>query len=128
MWLYVQASGELYAGDGELVAVGYAGSGQGKNNPGMQTVHNVGPIPCGRYTIEAPIHTVTHGPYVLGLSPARRNAMFGRSAFLLHGDSVVHPGTASEGCIILPRVVRERVWTSGDHQLLVIPTREAIPV
>src|ERR1035437_2005502 len=105
-WTYEQATGKLLH-DGDLVATGYSGAGGGKNNPTTQDVHNVGPIPIGHYTIEAPVDTVTHGPYVLRLEPDLANEMFGRAGFLIHGDSVVHPGTASEGCIIQARTVRE---------------------
>jgi hypothetical protein len=35
----------------------------------------------------------------------------------MHGDSKEHPGCASQGCIILPRPVREQVWHSGDREL-----------
>lgn len=115
-WRYSQASGWI-AHDGENVAEGYSGAGDGKNNPAMQDVPNVGPLPRGSYTIGEPSDTKTHGPYVLHLTPDPANEMFGRSGFLIHGDSVVHPGTASEGCIILPRKVREQVWDSGDRDL-----------
>lgn len=117
-WAYYQASGKL-SHDGADVALGYSGAGEGKNNPAAQETHNVGPIPRGNYTISGPHDTVTHGPYVLPLTPDPANEMFGRSAFLIHGDSVVHPGTASEGCIIMPRAVREQVWASGDTSLTV---------
>lgn len=118
-WRYEQVTGRLLH-DGARVAIGYSGAGEGKNNPAMQDVHNVGPIPKGAYTIEAPVDTKTHGPYVLHLVPAPENEMFGRSAFMIHGDSVVHPGTASEGCMIFSRTVREQIWTSGDTALEVV--------
>lgn len=117
-WTYYQASGKL-SHDGADIALGYSGAGEGKNNPADQEIHNVGPIPRGSYTINAPQDTVTHGPYVMPLTPDPENEMFGRSGFLIHGDSVVHPGTASEGCIILPRNIRERIWASGDTALTV---------
>lgn len=119
MWTYEQRSGSM-SQDGEPVAVGYSGAGEGKNNPDMQSVPNVGPIPVGLYSIDAPVDTVTHGPFVLRLEPFPANQMFGRAGFLIHGDSVVHPGTASEGCIILGRATREQIWNSGDHQLEVV--------
>lgn len=125
MWTYIQKSGELLH-DGEHEGVGYFGyndpdSGQeGKNNPDLQNIHDVGPIPVGRYVIGSPHDTLTHGPFVLPLTPDAANQMFGRSAFLIHGDSVVEPGTASRGCIIMNRVIRNEVATSGDHALTVI--------
>ncbi len=117
-WKYSQASGWL-SRNGDNVAEGYSGAGDGKNNPAMQDVHNVGPIPVGNYTIEAPIDTKTHGPYVMHLTPDLANEMYGRSAFMIHGDSKVDPGTASEGCLIFPRAIREAIWASGDTELTV---------
>lgn len=119
MWTWEQGTGRLLR-DGDQVAVGYSGAGEGKNNPDMQSVHNVGPVPVGRYSIGGPHDTMTHGPYVLPLNPDPANEMFGRSGFLIHGDSVVHPGTASEGCIILGRSTRTEVWESGDRDLEVV--------
>jgi len=118
-WTYEQDTGRLFY-DGLCMATGYAGSEEGKNNPAMEGVKNVGPLPRGKYMIESPINTRTHGPYVLSLAPNPENQMFGRSHFLIHGDSLVNPGTASEGCIIMPRTVRERIWESGDHDLEVV--------
>lgn len=118
-WLYEQETGQL-SQNGADVAIGYSGAGNGKNNPTMQAVPRIGPIPEGWYTIHEPNDTETHGPYVLGLVPDERNEMFGRSGFLIHGDSVSKPGTASLGCIIIPRKFREQIWDSGDHRLEVV--------
>ena len=118
-WRYEQSTGDM-SRDGILVATGYSGAGEGKNNPAMQDAHNVGPLPQGDYEIESPVDTATHGPYVLRLTPDSGNEMFGRSGFLIHGDSVAHPGTASEGCIILPRSARAQIWESGDTSLEIV--------
>lgn len=119
-WTYAQKSGELQQ-DGKPVATGYSGSGAGKNNPAHQNVPNVGPIPQGDWTIAGPpADTADHGPYVLKLHPAAATETFGRSGFLVHGDSKEHPGCASHGCVILPRAVREQVWNSGDRELEVL--------
>ena len=119
-WTYSQKSGELDRDDAK-VATGYSGAGTGKNNPEMQHIHNVGPIPQGEWTITGPpVDTKTHGPYVLKLAPNTETETFGRSGFLMHGDSKDHPGTASQGCIIVPKSVREQVWNSGDRDLKVI--------
>jgi type VI secretion system (T6SS) effector TldE1-like protein len=120
MWTYVQTSGKLIAPDGEVVSTGYSGAGSGKNNPTEENVQNVGPIPEGFYGIDAPINSSKHGPFALPLLPDPGNDMFGRDEFLIHGDSIENPGTASEGCIIQPRVAREQVWESGDHRLQVV--------
>ena len=120
MHRYEIATGKWFAPNGELLGIGYSGfPPDGKNNPGMCDVANIGPIPPGSYTILFPRTIVQHGPYVLPLVPAPSNEMHGRSGFLIHGDSKTSPGTASHGCIILPRNVREAIWGSGDRELTV---------
>ena len=119
-WTYAQRSGELQQ-DGEPVATGYSGAGEGKNNPACENVPNVGPIPSGKWRIAGPpVDTHDHGPYVLRLEPAAETETHARSGFLMHGDSKTNPGTASHGCIIMPRGIREQVWQSGDRQLEVV--------
>lgn len=119
-WTYSQKAGELHH-DGKTIATGYSGAGLGKNNPGMENVPNVGPIPRGEWNVTGPpVDTPNHGPYVLRLEPKPETETFGRDGFLMHGDSREHPGCASQGCIILPRPVREEVWTSGDRDLEVV--------
>jgi hypothetical protein len=124
MWTWEIITGRMYADDGTLEGVGYSGNPANKNNPNAQSLVDQGPIPVGEYTINAPEDTVTHGPYVLPLTPDPKNLMWGRSGFLIHGDSVVAPGTASEGCIILARTVRELIWNSNDHVLNVVSQLE----
>lgn len=116
-WVYQQGTGRLYR-NGRLVATGYAGKGNGKNNPEMQNVQMVGPLPRGTYSITgAPFRHPTTGIYSIRLEPNSGNAMHGRSGFLIHGDSRQRPGDASNGCIILPRNIRETIWNSGDRQV-----------
>ena len=119
-WTYAQKTGELQQ-DGHHVSTGYSGAKEGKNNPAMENVPNVGPIPRGDWTISGPpVDSKDHGPYVLKLNPAPSTETHGRSGFLMHGDSKAHPGSASHGCVILPRAVREEVWQSGDRDLEVV--------
>lgn len=120
MWHYLQTTGELLHDD-QHIAFGYSGAeGDGYNNPDMQDVHGKGPIPQGRWLIVGPpVDYPTHGPYVLHLEPAAGTNTFGRSGFLCHGDAVGRPGTASEGCIVMGRFVREQIWNSGDRDLIV---------
>jgi len=117
MWVWEQDRGRLRSAVGKVVGVGYAGAPGHINRSLDQSLRHLGPIPCGRYTITPPIDTRTHGPFVLWLEPDPANQMFGRSAFGIHGDSVIHPGSASQGCIVLPRSVREAIWASQDHRL-----------
>lgn len=122
MWTYHQSTGELLW-QGEHVDFGYSGAGEGKNNPSMQEVHNVGPIPQGGYTIGKPEYVEIsgpHGPFVLPLTPDPTNQMFGRSGFLIHGDNIHAPGTASEGCMIFQSLTRHKIWDSKDYRVQVV--------
>lgn len=120
MWIYSQSLGTIRRDDGPVVGTGYAGNGRFKNDPDAQDRHDEGPLPRGDYTVEAPVDTVTHGPYVLRLVPDATNQMHERSGFLLHGDSIHDPGSASDGCIVQAKRVRMKVWESGDTRLRVI--------
>jgi hypothetical protein len=124
MWTWIQ-TGLLIGPDGSR-SPGYSGKGACKNQPEAQDIKNWGPIPCGVYRIGDPHDSADHGPFVLPLTPDSANEMFGRDSFLIHGDSISAPGTASEGCIILPRPIREKIATSGDRELQVI-ANESIP-
>jgi hypothetical protein len=120
-WTYVLRNGRLISPKGGLMAVGYSGAaGVGKDNPAEVGVRNVGPIPEGWYTVEPPVDSPKHGPYALALRPDAGNDMHGRDAFMIHGDSIGMPGTASRGCIVLPRFAREAIWNGGDHRLTVV--------
>jgi Protein of unknown function (DUF2778) len=117
-WSYSQSTGTL-GHNGTVVAIGYSGHDRGKNNPDMQQIPNVGPIPQGRYFIGPPRDSEKVGPFAMPLDPAPETDTFGRSAFMIHGDSIVHPGTASEGCIIMLRDARNQIAASGDNELIV---------
>lgn len=119
MYVWDQSKGEL-SKDGKLVSVGYSGANRGKNNPSMQAATAVGPIPQGDWTITDKYDSATTGPFTIVVMPNEDTNTFGRSAFRIHGDSIAHPGSASHGCIILPRQIRERIWASADRQLRVI--------
>lgn len=43
-WTYAQETGDLQQ-DGKHISTGYSGANEGKNNPAMDNVPNVGPIP-----------------------------------------------------------------------------------
>lgn len=124
MITYSQSTGELRDATGKLLATGYAGGNcghnpEGKNNPAMQDVRAVGPLPQGTYALGAPVAQSHLGPYAIPLIPDPANTMFWRGDFYLHGDSIQNPGNASEGCIILPRSVREEVVASGEPIIVV---------
>jgi hypothetical protein len=58
-WTYKQSTGELDH-NGAAIGAGYSGHGAGLNNPAMQNVHDVGPIPreLGRSVRRATLPTI----------------------------------------------------------------------
>ena len=122
-FIFKQSTGE-FTGP-KLQTVGYSGFGNGLNNPAMQDIPDVGPIPQGKYIIGAffddysrPTHN-GKGPLVCHLTPDQHTAL-GRSGFMIHGDNVQLNHIASHGCIILARFAREAIAKSGDTELEVI--------
>lgn len=125
MWIWDQSEGTLIL-NGKVISRGYSGKGRGKNNPALQNLQGIGPLPRGQYRIGAPRTSQRTGPFVMDLYPVDKTPnntthdASGRSAFQIHGDSVRNPGTASSGCIILPRIIREQIWRSGIHIIKVV--------
>jgi hypothetical protein len=115
--VYSQTTGKITLNDKEL-AVGYSGKGDGKNNPNKEKEANVGPIPRGDYSVGKPREWKGMAN-VFDLTPDGHNA-HGRSQFLIHGDSKKNPGSASEGCIILPPEVRKKIAESEVTKLRVV--------
>lgn len=118
MYTYSQSSGHLTDGTGKLVATGYSGTKDGRNNPDMQNVQGVGPIPRGTYKIGPVRLSQRLGPVVMDLDPTPATNTFGRSLFRIHGDNSIDD--ASHGCVILPRPVREAIAASKDRVLEVV--------
>lgn len=119
MWTYHQSTGVLENDQGPVGTPCYAGRGKGVNNPDLQAVPNVGPLPCGVYTIGPPRDDVTMGPFIMPLLQVS-GATFGRGGFYIHGDTYTMDHTASHGCIVAPRSTRQIVAQSGDNELTVV--------
>lgn len=118
MWNYQQDNG-LLTRDGVHCGTGYSGHGPGRNNPAMEAVHNVGPIPRGKYTIGAFFDDPGgKGPIVCHLTPDPENEMHGRAGLMMHGNNASND--ASHGCMVLARLLRELVRDSGDTELEVV--------
>jgi|CXWL01.1.fsa_nt_gi hypothetical protein len=118
-WQYSQRKKELTY-NGNLIGYGYSGKdGVWKDNPLMEMISNKGPIPRGQYRISKAHQHPTKGPITMSLTPVG-HAAHGRTHFLIHGDSIKHPGNASEGCIILGRHFRARIAASGDTIINVV--------
>lgn len=105
---WLQREGRLYDEKG-WVCNGYSGHGKGVNNPDMQDVPDVGPIPSGTYAIGQTEDSIKLGPHVHAVTPLPGTRTYGRSGFYIHGDSMEHPGMASHGCVIVPRWVRNEM-------------------
>lgn len=118
---YSQSTGAFLYGD-EHIGTGYSGHAEGLNNPALQSVHDIGPIPAGRYTIEPPIADEKVGPVAMHLVPYHANEMFGRGDCMIHGDNPKMDRSASHGCIVLNREARMRIGElvlAGINQLYV---------
>lgn len=118
MWYYYVNSGILKHGD-EKISGGYSGLPDYKNNTKYECLKGKGPLPRGKYTITRPFLHPKAGPFTMRLIPASTNHMCNREGFMIHGDSSRAPGTASQGCIIFPLKVRQKIWSSNDRELQV---------
>jgi hypothetical protein len=140
MFSFNQKQGQ-YSHNDQLLTIAYAGRGEGKNNPDMQFVEDTdpnphdndpsdgvltyregcaGPLPRGWYTIGGAFTHPRKGPLCMRLYPDRENVMNGREGFMIHGDSIHHPGEASDGCICASREAREitaAAVATGDNRL-----------
>lgn len=133
-WRYSQSSGDLERLDDAgfvmltIVQAAYSGHGEGLNNPALDHVASVGPIPRGRWAIGAPRDSNNVGPYALPLEPIdamgnlalRPDVAHGRSGFLIHGDNLHRNRSASHGCIVMARRIRELIADSSDNVLEVV--------
>ena len=120
-WIYTQATGELHR-DGKLICKGYSGAPGHINATASESIRNKGPIPRGLWRMTQVYAKHAHlGPMAISLKPVGHTAL-GRSDFMIHADSVKRPGSASQGCIILPFDARaqmaECVGKGGDGELV----------
>jgi RHS repeat-associated protein len=120
--IYHQSTGSLTCtndttGATYLSCNGYAGTGNGRNNPAAQNQSSVGPLPQGDYTVGDSFRHPHAGPGTRRLTPASTNQMYGRSGMMIHGDNASHD--ASEGCIVAPRGCRGSIPTG--ETLRVVP-------
>jgi Protein of unknown function (DUF2778) len=118
---YSQSTGR-FSRDGVLIGGGYSGHGAGLDDPAMEQVADVGPIPAGDWTIAKARDRGHLGPTVMDLAPVAPFAAFGRTLFRIHGDNPAANHTASDGCIILEPQFRTRIAAAvaaGDNRLLV---------
>ena len=138
MWKYNSTTGDMLTPEGFKIGVCYSGHGAGLNNPSMENVRGVGPIPRGFYQFgeffddlppSPPDGNHHKGPMVCHLVCVHKNAdgewedcpaPYGRSGFMLHGDNGAQNHTASDGCIIAARFIRAKCSTSTDKIIEVV--------
>ena len=121
-WVYSQSTGRLtYVdadGNATYIGSGYAGIGAGLNNPAMQNVPFVGPLPQGLYTIgPQQDYTTTEGKTLrqaMVLRPDSDNQMFHRGGFLIHGPHSHDKHNSSNGCPIFSSDIRNQIGKSDD--------------
>jgi len=126
-WTFESGSGKFYDPQGEHIATGYAGGNCGKNpeginNPEMQAVKGIGPLPEGVYTLGEPVEHSQLGAFAIPLKPDPSNDMMGRGGFYFHGDSKEYE-CGSEGCIVMAPSIRHQVWESDDHTITVVAVK-----
>lgn len=115
MMIYSQATGSLaYAPENEnprILGRGYSGHAPFTNDPEAQGLAARGPIPRGVYRVSNPWDHVRLGKVSFFLDPVTPAKMLGRSGFFIHGDNSYGNRTASHGCIVLGRKVRDEIAT-----------------
>lgn len=135
-WNYKQKTGELLGCDGMSWGYGFSGHGLGFNNPALQDMHEVGPLPVGLYKWNTYIEKhPTMGLCVIILQPVdekgdvRTAGMYGRGGFAMHGAVSLdtHGAEAflasSDGCICYKDcTARKAVWAAAAGQLLLVMT------
>lgn len=125
-FIYAQSTGRLWLRDeatqekAESLGRGYSGHPPYVNQTDAEALVARGPIPRGSYRLFGPFNHVRLGPVCFFLEPAKSNQMFGRSGFLIHGDNAMGSQTASHGCIILSRAIREKIAMLPVRTLVVV--------
>jgi len=135
---YNQSNGDTSVKIGSLAVLplgtGYAGHGDGLNNPAYEGVEenyahpdksNAGPLPRGKYAM-GPMGThVTSNGHVLQMSmrltevPGATDQVDRSGGYFMHGGNF-HTMDSSQGCIVEPPDVRATIGSSGINDLEVV--------
>lgn len=116
-YFFYRQQGTFYLED-QYLSTAYSGHGPGLNNPNFEEDHDVGPIPAGKWLVGVFFDHPHLGPFVAHLSPFAATKTYGRVGFLIHGDNTEMNHSASDGCIILERPVREKMSEEKEHIIL----------
>lgn len=116
LWLRDEATSEK----ARRLGKGYSGQPPYVNAPEAEALAARGPIPRGGYRVERPFDHVRLGPQSMFLTPVKGGNMHGRSGFFIHGDNGYGNQTASHGCIVLSRAVRDEIAKLAPIHLQVV--------
>ncbi len=120
MWTYQTRARKLLE-NGKEAGIGYSGFNEYANDSAHKTVKGKGPIPPGKYRIGTAYKHDKLGPVCMNLDPLPGTNTFGRSHFRIHGDNGTEaPFDGSHGCLVLNRMLRERINFSQDKVLEVL--------
>lgn len=125
-FVYAQATGRFWLRDEDSAdkatsfGRGYSGHPPYVNQTEAEALRSRGPIPRGSYKLVGPFNHSRLGPVVYFLDPKPGNAMHGRSGFFIHGDNSNGDQSASHGCIILSRAIRDKIAVERTRSLVVI--------
>ena len=115
---YSIRNGHVTQDDGSLIATGWSGNHDGKDNVYMTSFHDVGPLPIGIYNIGPFITHPILGPLSAQLTQISGET-YGRSGFFIHGPGTTDYGQESKGCVILTHDDRLKVIALNPAQLTV---------
>ena len=121
--VYDQRKGIIWYREGDetkRLGKGYSGHPPYVNAQEAEALKARGPIPRGRYRVVLLGDLVRFGPMVLALTPLKGTELFGRSGFLIHGDNSYGNNSASHGCIILSRGIRDGIASLLPIELAVV--------
>lgn len=113
MWRYIQTSGDLFHEE-ELITTAFSGDGIGLNNPKLQHIRNVGPIPQGPFLI---CQERRYGA-VRGFPLHSKHLLPRKGPFWIHAHGPSH------GCIIVTEEALDRIGRlllkTRDYELTVL--------
>lgn len=129
MWQFNIKDGKIYH-NGEFYSTAWSGHNvpggiQGRNNPDAVSVHDVGPLPPGKYKAGQSYDSPKTGPMTIPLTPDPSNQMYGRGGFKIHGWQIgTFPNDpnnpSSDGCVMQNRPQRNEIDSSPDKDWEVI--------
>ena len=119
---YSQSQHQLTDDDGNVVAppdACFAGNHEGLNNPAMQNVGFIGPLPQGVYSVGDWGEHGALGPNSAPLTQVSGDT-YGRNNFFCHGPGGHDPSQCSEGCIVVEAEYRQKVIDLAPDTITVV--------